>query len=46
MNIVLDEAVEEKNGGEKAPLGMVVSIHAKSKNFGLEQILIGSLGNR
>lgn len=26
MNIVLDEAVEEKNGGEKAPLGMVVSI--------------------
>lgn len=26
MNIVLDEAVEEKNGGEKAPLGMVVRI--------------------
>ncbi|KAK2875026.1 Serine/threonine-protein kinase smg1 [Arthroderma sp. PD_2] len=24
MNIVLDEAVEEKNGGEKVPLGMVV----------------------
>ena len=24
MNIVLDEAVEEKNGGEKAKLGMVV----------------------
>lgn len=24
MNIVLDEAVEEKSGGEKARLGMVV----------------------
>ncbi|OJD25483.1 hypothetical protein ACJ73_03147 [Blastomyces percursus] len=24
MNIVLDEAVEEKNGGEKVRLGMVV----------------------
>ncbi|KAK2741884.1 Serine/threonine-protein kinase smg1 [Myotisia sp. PD_48] len=24
MNIVLDEAVEEKSGGEKVPLGMVV----------------------
>ncbi|EEQ34893.1 hypothetical protein McanCB56680_000246 [Microsporum canis] len=24
MNIVLDDAVEEKNGGEKVPLGMVV----------------------
>lgn len=24
MNIVLDEAVEEKNGGEKVGLGMVV----------------------
>jgi hypothetical protein len=24
MNIVLDEAVEEKNGGEKVSLGMVV----------------------
>lgn len=24
MNIVLDEAVEEKNGGEKVKLGMVV----------------------
>ncbi|KAL1958053.1 hypothetical protein VTO42DRAFT_5265 [Malbranchea cinnamomea] len=24
MNIVLDEAVEEKNGGEKVNLGMVV----------------------
>lgn len=25
MNIVLDEAVEEKSGGEKVKLGMVVS---------------------
>ena len=25
MNIVLDEAVEEKDGGEKVRLGMVVS---------------------
>jgi small nuclear ribonucleoprotein (snRNP)-like protein len=25
MNIVLDEAVEEKTGGEKVRLGMVVS---------------------
>ena len=26
MNIVLDEAVEEKDGGEKVKLGMVVRI--------------------
>lgn len=26
MNLVLDEAVEEKSNGEKARLGMVVSI--------------------
>lgn len=28
MNIVLDEAVEEKNGGEKVRLGMVVCVCA------------------
>lgn len=27
LNIVLDEAVEEKDGGEKVKLGMVVRIH-------------------
>jgi small nuclear ribonucleoprotein G len=27
LNIVLDDAFEEKNGGEKVKLGMVVSIH-------------------
>jgi small nuclear ribonucleoprotein (snRNP)-like protein len=26
MNIVLDDAVEEKNGGEKVGLGMVVCL--------------------
>lgn len=25
MNIVLDEAFEEKEGGEKVPIGMIVS---------------------
>lgn len=28
LNIVLDEAVEEKDGGEKVKLGMVVRIHS------------------
>lgn len=30
MNVVLDEAVEEKPGGEKVRLGMVVSINLQS----------------
>lgn len=45
MNIVLDEAVEEKSGGEKARLGMVV----RSTNIPLDylslSILIRSLGH-
>lgn len=31
MNIVLDDAVEEKNGGEKVPLGMVVRKHCTKR---------------
>ena len=27
MNIVLDEAFEEKPGGEKVAIGMIVSLH-------------------
>lgn len=32
LNIVLDDAVEEKDGGEKVRLGMVVSLHLKSRD--------------
>jgi hypothetical protein len=33
LNIVLDDAVEEKDGGEKVRLGMVVSIPLFLKNL-------------
>lgn len=39
MNIVLDDAVEEKDGGEKVRLGMVVSCEISS-SCGLVQTLI------
>jgi hypothetical protein len=31
LNIVLDDAVEEKDGGEKVRLGMVVSLAHRSR---------------
>lgn len=33
MNLVLDEAVEEKPGGEKAPLGMVVCLSCHDRYY-------------
>lgn len=45
MNIVLDEAVEEKSGGEKARLGMVVRSTNISRNHFLSSLLIMSLGH-
>jgi hypothetical protein len=35
MNIVLDEAVEEKTGGEKVRLGMVVRLSGNLGNTSL-----------
>jgi hypothetical protein len=37
MNIVLDEAVEEKTGGEKVRLGMVVRL---SENLGNDESMV------
>lgn len=39
MNVVLDDAVEEKDGGEKVRLGMVVSTYIL-EYFGAMQMLI------
>lgn len=33
MNIVLDEAFEEKQGGEKVAIGMIVCDHSHSRTF-------------
>lgn len=44
MNIVLDDAVEEKTGGEKVRLGMVVCF-ARARSFAI-RILSLSLGKR
>jgi small nuclear ribonucleoprotein (snRNP)-like protein len=38
LNIVLDDAVEEKDGGEKVRLGMVVRLHTFTRIGG--QVLI------
>lgn len=39
LNIVLDDAVEEKDGGEKVRLGMVVSFPLTCIHEGLELIV-------
>ena len=41
MNIVLDEAVEEKNGGEKVRLGMVVRRALPSNIWGNRWLITG-----
>ena len=38
LNIVLDDAVEEKDGGEKVRLGMVVSILVTLRRLGYQKI--------
>ena len=38
LNIVLDDAVEEKDGGEKVRLGMVVSILITLRRLGYQKI--------
>lgn len=55
LNIVLDDAVEEKNGGERVSLGMVVSVtlsfsiyHSSSNRFwsGYPGQLCGDAGGK
>lgn len=39
MNIVLDDAVEEKDGGEKVRIGMVVCENLHDKNIYGEELI-------
>lgn len=45
MNIVLDDAIEEKAGGEKARLGMVVSCASPNGSVCAKFVLLGDLAD-